>query len=329
MDGRPPSSTGILWGAARKALLCTLLAGVGVAAVLVAIRMLDSREPLADLSQRTVEVEPGTRSAREDGSLRFAVAAMVSVESTFSTYRSLVQRICRDVGQREAFVLRPSYAEVRQALEDGEVSVAFVCTGTYTRALSSKRIKLLVQPEFEKGRQYRSVLLVPARRSARKLEELRGGVMAFTDPESNTGRFVPTVMLAKRGWTPETFFRKVMFTGSHDRSIQAVASGIVDVAAVDSLIWESAKQRDPSLADRVKMIESSEPFGPPPVVVPVGLDPALEQSLQRAFLALDKDEEGRSILSAIGIKRFVLPRPEDYRTASELYRRFAEQERKK
>ncbi len=150
--------------------------------------------------------------------------------------------------------------------------------------------------------------------------------MAFTDPESHTGCLVPSVTLAERGWEVDSFFGRLVFTGSHDRSINAVAIGLVDAAAVDALVWESAKGQDPSLAERVKVIWASETYGPPPIVVPVGLDQALEDSLLEAFLALDSDEEGQQILSVIGIKRFVPAREEAYQTAAELYRRVHAQE---
>ena len=144
--------------------------------------------------------------------------------------------------------------------------------------------------------------------------------MAFTDPESNTGCLVPSATLASQGHNLKTFFRKIVFTGSHDRSILAVATSVVDAAAIDSLILESKRREEPSLVQKVKVIWRSEAFGPPPIVVPVSIDAALAKSLQEALLALDKDDEGREILSAIGVKRFVLPQPESYQSVIELYR---------
>ncbi len=149
--------------------------------------------------------------------------------------------------------------------------------------------------------------------------------MAFTDPESNTGCLVPAATLVNQGDNPKSFFKKIVFTGSHDRSILAVALSVVDAAAIDSLVWESKLREDPSLAEKVKVIWRSEVFGPPPIVVPAGGDAALAKSLQEALLGLDKDDEGRDILSGLGIKRFVRPRPECYQSAVELYRQLERQ----
>lgn len=308
-------------------LVCVLLSGFGLAIVWCVRSTARLSEPFVDFSHRASPANRTIASSTEDSNrLRFGVATMVSAEATFSTYRLLVERICRDVGRQEAFIVRSSYADIRKELEKGRIDVALVCTGTYVHSLGRARIKLLAQPEFEGALQYRGLIIVPAESNYESLDDLRGTVMAFTDPESNTGCFVPREALASHNLDPESFFKKIVFTGSHDRSILAVALSAVDVAAVDALIWESKLQEDPSLADRVRVLWQSEPFGPPPIVVPASIEPDLENALREAFLALDKDENGREILSAIGIRRFVLPRPASYETAAALYRRVHQRE---
>lgn len=309
--------------AVKTAALCIILSSAGLTSVYGIRSLVAARYPYVDLSRHTSSSDAWVSPpARSNDDLRFAVATMVSPESTFSTYRRLVERICRDVELGEAFIVRPSYAEVRKALEQGNVTVAFVCTGTYVNSMDSGRVKLLVQPEFEEGLEYRCIIIVPAGSDAGAMKDMQGKVMAFTDPESNTGCIVPTVALTDMGHDPSTFFKKVVFTGSHDRSIRAVAAFAVDAASVDALIWESMLRENPSLADRARVIWQSAPFGPPPIVVPTDIDASLEEALRTAFLKLDKDSEGKEILAAIGVQRFILPRPEAYRSAEATYRRF-------
>ncbi len=302
-----------------KVVLLLALVALGLGAAVVAARFLAPPEPYIDLTQYVENTEAAKTDGAEDRKLRFAVATMVSAEETFSTYRTLVERIGRDVGYTEAFILRPSYADVREDLARGDLDVALVCTGTYVHALGRKQLKLLVQPEFEEGLAYRCALIVGSGSSRKTVEDLRGSVMAFTDRESNTGCLVPTALLLERGHDPKSFFGKVIFSGSHDRSISAVAMGVVDAASIDTLVLESKIRQDPSLLKKIRVIWQSEPLGPPPVVVRADIDQELERALLGAFLALDKDKEGRKILLSIGIKRFVPPRPESYESVVKMY----------
>jgi phosphonate transport system substrate-binding protein len=313
----------ILIQAAWQIGLAVGLAGAAMFAVQIIGVMTEAPEPLVDVFQPRPLTEPQTDPSNEHrNKLRFAVATMVSAEETFSTYRQFVKRISRDIGREEVFILRPSYEDVRLALMHGEVDAAFVCTGTYLSGLESKSIKLLVQPEFGETKRYRSLLLVPSDSGSRTWEDLRHKVMAFTDSESFTGCLLPSEELAERGQTPDDFFKKVIYTGSHDRSIMAVAANVVDAAAVDSLVWVSTLDKKPSIGKQVRIIWQSRSFSPPPIVVPAGLDSNLEEALRKALLSLHKDEEGRRILAAIGIRRFVPPQPESYATAVELYRQY-------
>ena len=280
----------------------------------------ESAIPDVDFSGRSRNTEGILAdTAHDPNRLRFAVASMVSAEQTFSMYNRLVQRICLDIGRQDAFIQRPSYSQVRQSLEQGLVDVAFVCTGTYVHSISRQSMKLLAEPVFTNGQTYRCLILVPSHSDTRTLADLKNKVMAYTDRESNTGCLVPSHALSRQGQVSESFFSKIIFTGSHDRSINAVARSMVDAAAVDSLVWYSKLRTDPELNGRIRIIWESDPFGPPPVVVPAGIDPDLESNLLQAFLTLDKDEAGRDILSAIGIARFERPQPEHYLSAISLY----------
>ncbi len=308
-------------GITGRILLPFILAGCALGIVYGFFMVIERRIPYIDFSRNS----PVPRARRSDSeeSLRFAVAAMLSAEESFVTYRKLVQKVADQVGKQEVFVLRPTYAEVRRALERGDVDVALICTGVYIHSDLRGRIQLLARPEFLEGREYRSALIVGAGSGIESLEQLRGRSMAYTDPESNTGSLVPQYLLRKRGEEPNEFFSEIILTGSHDRSIKAVALGTVDAAAVDLLVLESLKESNPATAKGVQILHLSESFAPPPVAVPAGLDEELKKSLSKALLNLHKDPDGRQILSEIGVRKFVPARPEDYHPVVEM-RKFLE-----
>jgi len=203
-------------------------------------------------------------------------------------------------------VQRRTYLEVNDLIEHGEVDIAFVCTSAYIQGHDLFGMELLVAPQVGGATTYNSYLIVPTSSTAQSIKDLRGKVFAFTDPISLSGRVYPTYLVQQLGFTPEEYFSRTFYTYSHDEAIRAVASGLADGAAVDSLVYDYAIARDPSLADKVRVIHRSPDFGIPPVVVSPFTRPQVREELQSLFLEMANDTNAQNALDSIGVERFVL-----------------------
>jgi phosphonate transport system substrate-binding protein len=237
--------------------------------------------------------------------LRIGVGAVMSPEGTVESYAELAAYFEEKLGRSVEVVQRRTYEEINELVAAGFVDIAFVCTSAYVAGHDIGAMDLLVIPEMGGKTVYRSVIIVPSGSTARTLEDLRGGVFAFTDPMSHTGRVYPTYSLLKRGETPETFFDDTVFTYGHDRSIEAVAAQVVDGAAVDNLVLAHVIAADPSIADKIRIIDTSPPFGIPPVVVPSGTPTSIRTLFEGLLIGLGDDPAGPEILAALGVDRFV------------------------
>jgi phosphonate transport system substrate-binding protein len=215
-------------------------------------------------------------------------------------------------------IQRRTYAEINDLVESGYVDVAFVCTSAYVAGRDQFGMELLAAPQVRGETVYYSLLIVPADSPAQSMADLRGRVFAFTDPMSNTGRNYPIFLVQQLSSTPEEFFARTFFTYSHDDAIRAVADGLADGAAVDSLVYDFAIARNLTLAEKTRVIHRSPPFGIPPVVVSPNLRPQLRAELQALLLSMADDPEGRKGLQAIGIDRFVPIDDSAYDSAREL-----------
>lgn len=258
-------------------------------------------------------------AAREIVPLRVAVAAVISPQGTAESYSALLDYMEARLGRPVELVQRATYAETNALIQAGLVDVAFVCTGAYIAGARDFGMELLVAPVVNGEPAYYSWLIVPADPSAAEsMADLRWSVFAFTDPLSYTGRLYPTYLVHELGETPETFFARTFFTYSHDAAIRAVADGLADGAAVDSLIYNYLVKREPELADRLRVIHRSPPFGIPPVVVSPRVRPQLRAELQALFLGMADDPAGRAALAPLDIDRFVLLDDSAYDSAREL-----------
>ncbi len=239
------------------------------------------------------------------GTLRIAIAGVMSPSRTLDAYDQLLAYLGSRLAMKVTVDQRSSYAEVNDLLRTGQADLAFVCSRAYLEGKEQFGMELLLAPEVNGERVYYSYLIVPADSGAVSLADLRGRVFAFSDPLSNSGKLVPEYQLFLMGETPSTFFQRFEYTGSHDNSILAVAEGLVDGAAVDSLVFDYVTARNPEIGRRVKVIARWGPYGIPPLVVAPGLDAALKERVREVLLAMDRDPEGRRALEALGIDRFV------------------------
>ena len=300
-----------------------------LAACFVAVMALGANGCSRDADQVTVDfsktlpVARPTQPAGEAGTVRGAVAAMISPRETFIHYRQLLAYLARKSGKDLEFVQRQTYEEINELLGKGEIDLAFICSGPYASARDRYGFVPLAVPEVQKNTSYRAYLIVNQDSPFNNLQDLKGQTFAFTDPDSNTGKLVPTFWLAQLNLRPETFFKQIIYTYSHDNSILAVARGLVAGAAVDGLVWEYYQATNPVFTSKTRIIKKSEAYGIPPLVASRQLPAAERERLQQTLLAMHRDPEGRKILAELLIDRFLPLQEEWYESIRSMHRDLA------
>ncbi|HEY6838914.1 MAG TPA: phosphate/phosphite/phosphonate ABC transporter substrate-binding protein [Geobacteraceae bacterium] len=253
---------------------------------------------------RTAPLKPYS-SANRQRTLRIGMGAMITPKEGYIYYHQLRHYLESKLGIPVQLVDRDTYEQLNKSLKAGDVEAAFICAGPYVEGRHRFGLELLAVPQVNGEAVYRSYIIVPKESPVHDFDGLRGKVFAFTDPKSNSGMLVPTYMLALKKESPETFFKKTMYTYGHDRSIKMVAEKLVDGAAVDSLIWEFTAKKNPALTAQTRIVARSTPFGIPPFVVIPSLDQTLKKRLWGVLLTMHDDPEGRKILDGMMIDKFV------------------------
>ncbi len=277
-----------------------------------------TNRPADDIIDLSVLQDLSLEQSNEIVPLRLAVANVISPTGTLESYSAIVDYISEKLGRPVELIQRRTYAETNDLVRQGEVDIAFVCTSAYVIGHEEFGMELLVAPQVNQETVYYSYLIVPIESEADSMEDLQGMTFAFTDPLSNSGRLYPTFLVHQLGENPESFFRRTFFTYSHDDAIQAVANGLADGAAVDSLVFQFTLSRQPDLANQVRVIHKSPPFGIPPVVIGPQVRPQLRAELQELFLGMDADPLAANALSELDIEKFVLIGDSAYDSVREL-----------
>ena len=215
--------------------------------------------------------------------------------------RAYLTRACdRDV----QLVQRRTYEEITTLLLSGQLDAAWICG--YPFAQYKPELALVAVPEWRGKPLYQSYIIVPANRGAKSIDDLRGDLHAFSDPNSNSGYLVTVALLAERKLRPENYFRKTIFTYGHRNVVRAVASGLAQSGSVDGYVWEVMSELEPALTEETKVIRRSEELGFPPIAcLRKKQDTEGVKLLHQALVGMKADPEGRDILALLRLDGFV------------------------
>ena len=298
----------------NKSKTIFMLVLVAFVLILIALVFFEYREPDEQKSVSFSNTKQINHQKPESDALplRIALGSMTTPKSGYAYYQKLSEYIGKKLNRPVKIIDKRTYGEVNELLKRNEVDVAFVCGRPYVDGHDQFHLELLVAPQINGKITYHSYIIVHKNSKLQSFKDLRGKVFAFTDPLSNSGKLAPTYMLMQMGETPDTYFKDYYYTHAHDNSIKAVAQKLADGAAVDSLIWDYEMKFHPQYAQDTKIIDRSEPYGIPPVVVPRDLPEETKQKLRQILLTIHKTKEGKAILEGMGIDKFVLVTDRNY-----------------
>jgi ABC-type phosphate/phosphonate transport system substrate-binding protein len=160
---------------------------------------------------------------------------------------------------------------------------------------------------------YFSDVVVATSHPARAFADLRGGVWAYNDVCSLSG-FHCLLRRLSPDEHGRPFFREMRASGAHHTSLDWVARGIADAAAIDSNGLRLAFAHDPSLRERVRVLEAWGPHPIQPIAVRAGLPADVRLALTAALLDISRDRAACAELAAFGVRGFV-PVDESFYTA--------------
>lgn len=239
--------------------------------------------------------------------LRIGISPLLSPRESLLRYGPLMDLLGQRLGRQVELVLPRSHTEAYDMVRSGAVQAAIVSGYAYVTGQREFGMEAVAVPTYKGDPTRPAYVLVRRYSGIIQFSDLKGHTFAYTDPLSASGRLYPEAMVLALHEPLDRFFERTIFTSSDDKALQALDQGLVDGAAVDSAMYDDAVLRDPDVERRLRIIETSEPLGAPPVVVSPRMGSELKRQLQEALLGLDKSEAGRSVLARLQADRFIKP----------------------
>ena len=163
----------------------------------------------------------------------FGIIPAENASGVTERYAPLMDYLSKELGTKVTLRIAQDYAAVIEGQRAGQIHVAYYGPASYARAVMTgakiEPIAIEVNEDGTKG--YYSVFYVKKDSPYHKIEDLKGKNLGLVDPNSTSGNNVPRFALNSMKIDPETYFSKVVYTGSHENAVIALGQGTVDVAA--------------------------------------------------------------------------------------------------
>ena len=217
----------------------------------------------------------------------------------------LMKYLEQRLGVKVEFTPVTDYAAAVEAMANKQIDLAWFGGFTFIQAQQRSGGKAVPLVQREEDAKFKSVFITTDD-SIKTLADLKGRNVSFGSQSSTSGHLMPRSFLLASGINPDRDFKRVAYSGAHDATVAAVASGKVDAGALNISVWEKLvadKKVDPA---KVRVFYTTPPYFDYNWTVHADMTPAQRAKLAMAFTDLSKDTaEGREILELQRATRFV------------------------
>jgi len=225
----------------------------------------------------------------------------------------LVAYLESQLGVKVQFVPVTDYAAAVESLVNKRVDLAWFGGFTFVQANVRSGGKTIPLVQREEDTQFKSVFIT-SDPSINTLNDLKGKDVSFGSQSSTSGHLMPRSALLAANINPDKDFKRVAFSGAHDATIAAVASGKVQAGALNIQVWERFVAEKKVDLSKVKVFYTTAPFFDYNWSVHADMPAAMREKLKQAFLGLSKSTpEGKEILELQRASRFVPTQAENYK----------------
>lgn len=216
-------------------------------------------------------------------------------------FQPLMDHLHKTLGIEVEAVSASDYAGVITAMAHNHIDFAYFGPKSYTEAAEKANAQALVMECNEKGEPgYYGVIIAKKGSGIETIEQAKGHVFAFTDPNSTSGYLVPNILFARDlKVNPKEYFKEVKFSGSHGASILAVKNGSIEVAATNNIDLDRMAEKGQASWNDFVVLWKSDLIPGSPMSARKDLPESLKAAFAGALIMFNADKPGLQKL-AIG-----------------------------
>ncbi len=221
----------------------------------------------------------------QNGELRVGLIPSEDAQAMIRASQQVMDQLAARTGMKVRPFVANDYNGVIEALRSSKIDIAFLGPFSYVLASQVAGAEAFAVAVTRKTgtSAYRSLVISRKDKGPARVADLQGRSFAFVDPTSASGHLFPKAGLMAEGFDADKGFSRVIFSGSHDASIMAVANGKVDAAAVADRILDSAVGKGLVRREDLQIVWRSQPIPESPMTWRKSLDAGTKQKVAAAL----------------------------------------------
>jgi phosphonate transport system substrate-binding protein len=225
----------------------------------------------------------------------------------------LVKYLEGKLGMKVEFTPVTDYAAAVETVVNKQIDMAWFGGFTLLQAIQRSGGKVIPLVQREEDEKFRSVFITTDP-TIKSLADLKGRTLTFGSQSSTSGHLMPRSFLQASGVDIDHDIKRVAYSGAHDATVAAVASGKVDAGALNISVWDKLVADKKVDTTKVRVFYTTPPYYDYNWTVHADMPVALREKLAKAMLDLNRSTpQGREILELQRATRFIPTRIENYK----------------
>jgi phosphonate transport system substrate-binding protein len=222
--------------------------------------------------------------------LTFALLSTENAAEVTRRWGPIIGQLEKDLRVRIKHTTATDYRGTIEALRFKKAEIGHLGPKSYVEAAHNNyaNVEPVAQLQLANGSLgYRSCLIVHSDSDIFSPEDMAGKTFAFNDPNSTSGYLVPSAFfMMEMGIDPQKHFSRVIFSGSHEASILAVANRKVEVASTNLPDLQQLTRENKVPRGGLRVIWVSRLIPNDPVVVRKDLPASLKSAIQESLISM-------------------------------------------
>jgi phosphonate transport system substrate-binding protein len=211
----------------------------------------------------------------------------------------LAEMLSEETGYTVIAEVGTDFAATREAMGAGQAHIGWLNTFNYVLSNEKYGVEVGLVTERFGSTSYRGQINVRADSGIESLEDLKGKVMCWVDPNSTSGYIIPRIMLQANGIDPDADFAQTVEAGSHNNVITQVYNGDCDAGATYDDARSSVEEDLPDVQEQVVILATTTDIPNDSVAFIKDMPEEMRTKLIDGLLAISASDEGNEALNTL------------------------------